>query len=534
MKKKVVKFTQKKSKLSNFFCKQNYLKFFFKKKLLKLNSSNKFISYKNKIYYGFFSIFNIIEFENLFKTVFNSLTACIRNIVSFCIIRTKNPYISYRSYKFSSEMILPSLLANKNWMVYLESTLENIEQIRNNFIDRIKLILNVKNLTKICEIDNCVYPNILILIPNQTVLIQFLRKLYIRVNSIDKVGIFSGKNKFKNKDYTNIKYGKILYPADKRIYSSDGEKDLFKLGLIIKKNLLIFKKKLKNSDIAFVSPLTIYHLSKKKTYSLFTNLKVCIIDDLSKLCMLNFENLLNILKKIMLCNKKIISSSMRSSNFLDCPFFQIFSFSNLIYKETLNILDNIANNSFFLYYQFNNKRNFLQSKILNYKVFKFKTKFKEKISEKRLKIFINHIFLVLKLNSKSRLLLFVKSYTEYVLMRNIIWKFKEIGKFEIIAFNEYLKLSEYISCKKKLIKKKKVIVIITERFYFFERCAFKGFSEIIFYSFPLNWEFYFEICSFIDCVNLCSTINLILHISDIDYIERIFGSRIAEKIFQNK
>nr|UXY88439.1 U3 small nucleolar RNA-associated protein 25 isoform [Cryptomonas curvata] len=534
MKKKVVKFIQKNSKLNTFFRKQNRSKFFFKKKILKLNSNNKLISYKNKIYCELFSIFNIIEFENLFKTIFNSLTACIRNIVSFCIIRTKNPLISISSYIFSSEMILPSLLATKNWMVYLESTLENIEQIKNNFIERIISIFNEKKLAKNGEIDACVYPDILILIPNQTVLIQILRKLYNKVNFINKRDIFSGKNKFKNKDFMNIKHGKVLYPADKRIYSSDGEKDLFKLGIVFKKDLLILKKKLKNSDIALISPLTICHLSKKKTYSLFSSLKICIIDDLSKLCMLNFENLLNILKKIMLCNKKIISSSTRSSNFLDCPFFQIFSFSNLIYQETLNILDNIANNSFFLFYQFNKKRNFLQSKILNYKVFKFKTKFDEKISEKRLKIFINHIFPVLKINSKTRLLIFVKSYAEYVLMRNIIWKFREIGKIEIIAFNEYIKLSEYISYKKRLIKKKKVIVIITERFYFFERCALKGFSEIIFYSFPLNWEFYFEICSFIDYVSFYSIVYLILHISDIDCVERIFGPRIAEKIFQNE
>ena len=85
----------------------------------------------------------------------------------------------------------------------------------------------------------------------------------------------------------------------------------------------------------------------------------------------------------------------------------------------------------------------------------------------------------------------------------------------------------------KGIKNKKIITVITERFYFFERCVIKSFSEIIFYSFPKNWEFYYEICSFIDCVGLCSTVYLILHISDLDFIEKTFGLRIAKKIFQN-
>ena len=67
--------------ISFFFYKYSN-KLNFKKKKIKINFLNKLILLKKKSTLKFLSLFNVVEFEGLFKTVFTYLTSCIRNLVS--------------------------------------------------------------------------------------------------------------------------------------------------------------------------------------------------------------------------------------------------------------------------------------------------------------------------------------------------------------------------------------------------------------------------------------------------------------------
>ena len=520
--------------ISFFFYKYSN-KLNFKKKKIKINFLNKLILLKKKSTLKFLSLFNVVEFEGLFKTVFTYLTSCIRNLVSVYFMKERNLSICNNSYIISSEMFLPSLFLFKNSIVFLESTLENIEQVRNSFLNRIISIFikNDLNINILNNLDNSnFYPSILFIVPNQTILIQIVRVLYEKVTLKKNNSIYLLKKKFKNNDYSNIKNGKLIYPADKRVYFSDGEKDLFELNISVKKNFLIFNSEIKNSDITFLTPLTLCKFSKKKSNLVFSNLKICIIDELSSLANINFEIFLSILKKIMLFNKKNVSSSFKNFNNFNNPFFQVFLISNIMYKENLSILTTISKNSFCLFYELKNKRCYLESKNYNYKLFKFSTTAFEKIPEKRFDFFIARIFLLLKIEINNYVLVFNKTYFEHVLLRNFIWKFKELAKFEIIDFNEYTKENQFYILKKKNLKNQRNIVLVTERFYFYNRYIFKNFSKIIFYTFPLNWEFYNEICSFLKNNSLYK-VYLILHFSDIRFMKKIFGSFKTEQIFQS-
>nr|UXY87936.1 U3 small nucleolar RNA-associated protein 25 isoform [Cryptomonas curvata] len=520
--------------LLNFFYKKFRYKINFKKKKIKCNHINKLLTPRRKIKLKFFSIFNIVEFEKLFKTVFSILALCIRNIVSIYYIKKTSVLISYNSYIFSSEMFLPSLYLSNNLMLFLESSLENSEQIRKSFINIMISNINQnypdKTNTEKLNNQNC-YPKFLVLIPNQTSLIQIIRILFDKSTLKKYQIISSNKIKFKSNDFLKIKNGKLLYPADKRIYSSDGQKDLIELGIKIKKNFLIFKSKIEKSDIAILTPLKIYKFSKEKSYLLLSNLRVCFVDDLSKLCMLNFEIILNVLKKLILSNKRRISLLEKNSNSIKNFFFQFFIFSNVIFKENFSILDNLSKNNFYLFYWLYKKRYIPASRKIRYKLYKFITKSFEKISKKRYIFFIRYIFLFLKLKMDDCLLIFFQNYIEYALIRNFIWKFKEIGKIEIIDLNEYIKPNQNSSFNNKFLKNKRNIVLLTERFYFFNRYILENFSKIIFYNFPSNWEFYFEICSFIYNIDSCN-VYLILHFSDVDRIKKIFCYVKAQEIIR--
>jgi hypothetical protein len=517
-----------------FICIKKNMNMNFKKKKIKSGFKNKLLSFRdNNIKIRFCSLFNIVEFEKVFKTVFNNLAACLRNIVSIYCIKKTNIFISYDSYIFSSDMFLPTLYLSSNWMSFVDCSLENVEQIRNNFINRIITIINQNCLykTNVSNLNNQnYYPRILVIVPTQTILIQMIRILFDKVSFKKYKTIAITKFIFKNSDFLKIKNGKIIYPADKRTYSSDGQKDLFELGVKINKNSLIFKSNIEYTDIAFLTPLKICKFSKKKSSLLFSKLRICFVDDLSKLGMLNFEILLNILKKIMLSNRKNISLLEKKFKNLKNFFFQAFLFSNLIFKDNLSVLDNLSKNNFFLFYKLPKKRCFFAFGNYNYKIFKFRTNFHEKVIKKRYDFFISQIFLFLKIKINHCLLIFFRTYMEYILIRNFIWKFKETGKIEIIDFNEYIP-NKNIDFNKIFFKNKRNITLLTERFYFFNRYIFKNFSKIIFYTLPLNWEFYFEICSLLYKVNT-SNVYLIVHLSDIDYIQKILGLQKTQEIFQ--
>nr|UXY87439.1 U3 small nucleolar RNA-associated protein 25 isoform [Cryptomonas sp.] len=520
-------------KNSGFFCTRKLHNLQTKKKKIRLNvNSSKLSIVKCKNCFDFTSLLNIIELGSLLKTVFYTISSFVRSLTSICVFHKLFPFIFINSFILSSEQVLPSLVKKNNCLIFIESTSENIEHVRNNFINTIMSIL--KNEKLLIKIRNKL-PIVLIVIPNQTVLIQIVRKIYNVTNNIDFRENFSTNKNFKNNSFLHIKNGKLIEPADRRASFSDGSQDCLEIGASLENNTFRFGVRFETSDIAFLSPLAICRFTSKKKNRCFSKLKYCFFEDLSKLAMQNSENFLNVLKQLVLYNKSVDLNLEKNSLQLSANRYsiQFLVTSNLIYNRFPGILYNITNNGFCFFYQFDSGRLIHRLNEANHRLLKIKTKKNQKISNRRIEIFIHEILPHIKINSNTRLLIFFHSYSEYVLVRNFIWKFNNNKNICVLALNEYTDLTKKLPVKNIFQIEKPNVILITERFYFFKRYFIKNLSDIVFFSFPMNWEFYFEISSILNPNCSTSKIYSILHISDFDNIEKIYGFQKTQEIFSD-
>jgi len=95
-------------------------------------------------------------------------------------------------------------------------------------------------------------------------------------------------------------------------------------------------------------------------------------------------------------------------------------------------------------------------------------------------------------------LVFCRDYLEFIFIRNYLWKKIIPKKICLLTFHEYLNNSK--NDKRKHLSEKgfKKIILMTERFYFFNRFPALNVETIFFFSKPIDNEYFFEICKFLD------------------------------------
>jgi len=175
-------------------------------------------------------------------------------------------------------------------------------------------------------------------------------------------------------------------------------------------------------------------------------------------------------------------------------------------------------------------RVFLPKKVF---FFNFGKNIKYEINTQRLDFFKRNLLGIVNRKKKRGVLVFLRSYLEYILVRNLL--IREIGALNInlLTFNEYTEFSE-IKKKRAIIgKDPNQFILVTERFYYFYRYRIDNFSLIIFYSLPQNQEFYFEIINSRKIFKCLKSVFIMAHSSEVNYLEKIQKKRFKNSIYKS-
>lgn len=179
---------------------------------------------------------------------------------------------------------------------FLELNFENKEQCRKDFVQYSSLLLlNSFQKKKSCR------PQIMTIIPNQTFFFHFLRifLIFFRLKNL-KTQKELNTSCFIESDLKNLKYGKMLKPADGRTFYSEGKEDMIRIGGVFKDQKLKITEEIEKCDFLFISPLAIRKLSPIYFRNIVSSIRICFVDNFEALVMQNIENLLLTFKTLVL------------------------------------------------------------------------------------------------------------------------------------------------------------------------------------------------------------------------------------------
>jgi hypothetical protein len=434
------------------------------------------------------------------KTIFKDLVKYKQNIIFYPDIKIKDSHnfllklvgklflnkwkfsINYFStgniFCISSFKLLGSLKNKQIKIKVIENNLENKEELREFLISISKnYILND------FENEKNNGPCVLIIFPNQTFLIQLIRKFSQRIKK--KIASSLGKKNYntnKTKFGVKLKYGKFIMPADHRNNFKDGEIcDIIVYGKI-KNKCIEFSKSFVYCDIVFTTLLAIKK-KKKRLIKFLKTINICWIDSLNIILMQNRENFFFFIKNLIKIKVTFINSNVT-------PLFEIFIISTRICDFCLKFFSSLSFSGSFVskYY-----KNFLTIGIVVFSK-KYEIKKNDKIDFSPVfRSFEFKISEIFQIKGSFNLLIFSRKYSEIIPIRNILQKIKKRVDLKIILFNEYIKNSDKNFLKLRLKCVNKEVTLITEKWFLYTRYLFKEYDLIYFHTFPDNKEIYYEL-----------------------------------------
>jgi hypothetical protein len=355
---------------------------------------------------------------------------------------------------------------------------------------------------------------IFFVLPNQSFFLKSIAKIIFKLRFKFFIKEFQGRERNLKK----LKYGKMIKPADRRSFISHGEEEIFSIGGYFKKNKIKFTKSFVLNQFVFITPISIRKY-KNLSENIFFQIKICFIESLEILLMQNIENLFLVIKIIFQKSQKTRENLTYRNEIIN----KIIINTKFIVAEFLIIIENLSIKPIFYIRSFPDKRKFKSCFLKHFSILIFYSDLKSVLEIKKIKIFSKKVFPILKDNDKNLpMLFFTKNYYEFIILRNFFWKTSKNTGLDIILLSEYTKNSEV---NKKLLKignKLGQIILITERFYFFNRFFISKISKVFFFSLPLNKEYIFEIYNVLNPFNTNTSIFILIRDCEYENISKIF------------
>ena len=312
--------------------------------------------------------------------------------------------------------------------------------------------------------------------------------------------------------------------------------DDFWSGISINKQSINFLQTWNESDIMFISPLRLKLLFEngktkdgQSIFDFFSSIEIMIIDQCDIIEMQNIKHLFDTIHKINWHPKLYKDQDIKNVNFnrlrycyIDdvAQFYrqniliskyqtpkikQLFQskFSNIFGKIKIQlkyngILEKVIPFVRQEFYRFDIKQ------ILNNNNNNNKQKKDIDINELRLEKYKKYILPIFRKNSGIKTLIFVSSYYDFLRLRKLYSRNNNNNNNN----NNYIAfLSEYTTIKQENKYRKEfndknnrniMYLVITERYYFYKRIRCLGAKRILFYSLPLNHDFYYQILNWFD------------------------------------
>jgi U3 small nucleolar RNA-associated protein 25 len=158
----------------------------------------------------------------------------------------------------------------------------------------------------------------------------------------------------------------------------------------------------------------------------------------------------------------------------------------------------------------------------------------DRADDARFKHFTRRVLPKLRENLQPGSLLFVRSYLDFVRVRNALTK----AEVSFCVNSEYTDLKNGARARSLFADGRKRVLLVTERAHFYHRRRIRGVREVFFYSLPDREKFYSEMVSFLgddasdaDGTRLSApTANVAFSAYDALQLERVVGSKRAKKM----
>uniref|UniRef100_A0A183IMU4 U3 small nucleolar RNA-associated protein 25 homolog n=1 Tax=Soboliphyme baturini TaxID=241478 RepID=A0A183IMU4_9BILA len=274
--------------------------------------------------------------------------------------------------------------------------------------------------------------------------------------------------------------------AERKVFSGNID-DCFHIGLGIAKKTLKLYVDFYSSDIIIASPIGLRVLMGNSTDKHFSadflsSIEVLVFDQADVFLMQNWSHVIHMLENLHRQPKEshdVDFSRVRMWSLNDCVFSKFCSnFAGLVVVPQRTVLGTVVEvvNHF--------PQTFLRFACAN--------RFVE--SEARLQFFVDNVLSKISSAGLRHVLIFLPSYFDFIRVRNHL-KREDCSFVQICEYTSETKVSR---ARSLFFHGKKPILLLTERFHFFNRCLIRGIQHIIFYQLPLYSGFYSEFCNMVN------------------------------------
>lgn len=139
----------------------------------------------------------------------------------------------------------------------------------------------------------------------------------------------------------------------------------------------------------------------------------------------------------------------------------------------------------------------------------------------------------LRASAQSHIVLFIPSYFDYVRVRNYFRRLQEEEEVTFCQCCEYTTVPNVARARSYFFMGRVQFMLLTERFYFYRRCAIRGVRNLVFYAPPQHAQFFVEFLNMLpDADNSCTTLFTRF---DAFQLERIVGAdRLARMLHSDQ
>ena len=112
----------------------------------------------------------------------------------------------------------------------------------------------------------------------------------------------------------------------------------------------------------------------------------------------------------------------------------------------------------------------------------------------RVQYFCKHLWPEIEKHKQKHTLIFIPSYFDFIMLRNILLKRKEdgIALIDFVSVTEYSRVTEVSRGRARFLQGRKEVMLYTGRAHYFLRHAIKGARHLIFLGVPEQASFYSE------------------------------------------
>ncbi|EGT49080.1 hypothetical protein CAEBREN_13172 [Caenorhabditis brenneri] len=450
------------------------------------------------------------------------LTAEYRDLLAI-----SNDQDGYRSIYCAH--IIQHLIRNKNLIIGNKRKLE-IASTKEEGAD--------EETIESCRDSGFVRPIVLILCPFKKDAYDIINRLRRIIHGDDGSGEVWNKNRFEE-EYsgpTELPPTRADFPDDHKELLLGNNDDAFRIGIALSKKVLKLYEKFEKADILVCSPLglrMILNGDDGNEAHLISSINITVVDRTDIMIQQNWENVQLIFSHLHSQPSKIDTDISRVRKlYLDGHskhFSQLLMFSRYSHELFTSLMLQSSQNHRGLVVS-NPKKSGTLTDIeipLCQELHKFEVKDPNETSDLRFKYFVDKIIPTLV----PRTLIVIPSYFDFVRVRNHLKKAEE----SFVMCHEYANRAKVDRAREMFYHERKSYLVVTERWYFFNRRQLTGVHRVIFYQLPSHPLFYSEFINMSDADTSQRFLAILLLCKyDRMRLENTFGTEMAAAVMANK